>query len=95
MSIHCHSELICQLPDLQCSRQTAQPEGNLECGDGGCGAGWGGRLMDVKGTKEDFTSQMDFCSLLILEGGLHKSSKGPSRRSAHSAAPGSMKQNTR
>lgn len=50
--------------------------------------------MDVKGTKEDFTSQIDFCSLLILEGCLHKSSKGSSRRSAHSAAPGKMRQNT-
>lgn len=58
------------------------------------GWGLGKGLMDVKGTKEDFTSQIDFCSLLILEGCLHKSSKGSSRRSAHSAAPGKMKQNT-
>jgi hypothetical protein len=26
-----------------------------------------GALGDVKETKEDFTSQIDFCSLLILE----------------------------
>lgn len=51
--------------------------------------------MDVKGTKEDFTSQMDLCSLLILEGCLHKSSKGSSRRSVPSVAPGRTKQNTR
>lgn len=35
-------------------------------------------LMNVKETKEDFTGQMDFCSLLILEARLWAGPGGPS-----------------
>lgn len=51
-------------------------------------------VMNVKETREDFTGQRGFCSLLILEARLQNAFESSFKRPVHRAAPGKMKQNS-
>lgn len=62
--------------------------------EGSVNAGEREALMNVKETKEDFTGQRGFCSLLILEAHLQNALESLFRRPVHRAAPGKMKQNS-